>query len=367
MTLSVPLRCAAVLAALLPVAIAQEPEDGAPAQDPVAEEMKAKGLQEVDGVWVSEDEVEDAEKGIFRHDGRMVTKREKNSFQRGLVRHPVTGMPIAREDLAKANKGLFPLGDRWVDEKEADEAHASLRNPWVVRTQHGFILANTSIDSIVERKTHIDAAIEIANQVFGGELPSTHLPTVMLVKTSDDHRLIANQRGAGGGSSYGAYLAQSTNGNIGVAHDDENWGPFYARHAVALAVADNWGRLVEEPVPAWFARAVGSLASRHQDAYYSGAFGKQHVAKGGIPDLSSWFSSFAIGADAPNDALVYQAGLNLAFAMRGGEAPVTAKLEAVTKAFQARRGTTAAIKDFERSLIAHQEAMSAFLRKITES
>src|SRR5690606_581559 len=120
--------------------------------------MKAKGFVEVDGVWVAEDEVDDAKRGIFRHDGERVSKAEKLALLEGKVRHPVTGEFIAAEDLPKAEAGQFPLGSsgRWGEEAVADAFHKEVGTPWVFRTHYATLISTKPIAELKELARTLD-------------------------------------------------------------------------------------------------------------------------------------------------------------------------------------------------------------------
>ncbi len=114
-------------------------------------EMAAKGLVDVDGIWVDKADVDDAKRGVYRHDGEFVTKAEKLALTTGKVRHPVTGELIDQQRLEDAKAGNFPLGgDAWGDEAKADEHHANpAKEPWVFRSSFVTIVSRMPLAKVL--------------------------------------------------------------------------------------------------------------------------------------------------------------------------------------------------------------------------
>ena len=341
----------------------------------VADEMKAKGMVSVDGIWVKGDEVEDAKNGVFRHEDRPVTKAEKQGFQEGKIRHPEIGVLIDPADLAKAEAGQFPTADGWVDLETANEVHSNPASPWVYRGYFGWLVATVPYETLKKAAVEIDSAFEHAGRVLGAALPEDQIPTIVITSSDEEYIQMGTDFG-GPGSAYGAFLSLEFVEVPGlgstapiIANYREKWGPYYCRHAAGMAAVAAWARSTEQPVPEWFLRGVAGLVERHRTEYEQKFFGQLHVKKGGVPsDMLSWFDSYAINAERPNaenDALVYQAGLNLDFAMNGGNEEVTAALSRVTKAFEQRSGISEAIRSLQSELITARSDLSAYLRKLT--
>ena len=109
-----------------------------------------------------------------------------------------------------------------------------------------------------------------------------------------------------------------------------------------------------DDIPIWFHRAAGGYVERLFSQDHAKYFGKQHNDKGGISDdLGKWLDRYEISADLPVRGAgdigynVYQAGLILAFCMRGGNEEATAALQEVTKAFATRKNARAAIEKLQ--------------------
>ncbi|MCA8957397.1 MAG: hypothetical protein KDC87_15080, partial [Planctomycetes bacterium] len=340
------------------------------------EKYKAKGLVEVRGIWVEKDQVEKAKKGIFFHEGEQVTRWEKRQFLQGSVRHPVTGGLIKAEDLQKAKDGMFPLGDgKWGDKEAADKLHASMRRPWIVRSNYCTVLANLPIDTLTSKVLpQIDQAYTRLLPVLGGQAPHpARRPLVHVVAKSGEYQDLG-QRFGGGGSTYGAFHMgvqfNGVRGREGVALWAEGWGPFYVRHATGLALcysvlADEW-----DDVPEWFYRAVGSYVDKHASSAEMQHFGKSHRKRGGVKDLAKWLKGYEISSELPGDGVgcldynIFQAGLLLSFCMRGGDADATKGLQAVTDALRDGKKAVPAILALQKILSGKEEQLRAYFEKL---
>lgn len=341
-------------------------------------EMKAKGMEWVDGVWVPKDAVADAKKGVFRHEGQLVSKFEYRQFAAGKVRHPKTGMLIAKEDAEKAAT-QFQLPDgKWVSEDEANKFHADVRTPWLLRTTYCNVLSNLPLaDVLATYKAPIDEGYETVKQVFAGKEPSpARRPTVFITASVDEYKEFGTRFGAGG-SAYGTFLADADfdipqlGGEFRVAlvNHEKDWGAYWVRHAVGMSYAHALGAEGGVELPLWFVRGVGGFAERFYTDGVAAHFGQQHIAKGGVPSMNSWFKVYDInGENEPktNDALVFQAAFNIAFGMRGGDKQATAAMMEITNAF-AKNGAAVvkAIGAYEKVLAEKEKELRTYLQQIT--
>ncbi len=346
-------------------------------------EFKEKGMVEVAGVWVEKDHVADAKKGVFHFGDELVTKDDLVALQSGKVRHPVTGQMIDAADQEKAQT-MFAIGteNRWVDEKEADRYHADPGRPWVIRTAYATMVTTLPIGKQMQPKNEIDAGFESVkgwNHFLGAVPGPAFRPVVVIAETEDDYKRWGNAIGDGS-SAYGAFLGTgerlveipglSSPTVVAVCHWHKDWGPYWARHAIGLAYAR--AILAEaqvETVPQWFLQGFGSLPSRHKDAYLAGYFGELHVQKGGVKDLKAWFSSFQISGELEPkaiDANIYQAGLVLSFAVKGGDAKVTDAMMEVSQQIAAGKGKglDKAIDKLARLIAEREDAVKAYLQKV---
>ncbi len=338
----------------------------------------AQGLEQVDGVWVSSAEVEDAKVGVFHHDGDVVSRDEKLALLEGKVRHPMTGQFIAKEDLAKANQGMFPISEgRWVDQEAADEYHSDFSHPWVVRSYHATIVTTAPLAQTGEMKQVADSSIELVRPFFGSKVSHpAHRPVVIACSTTDEYRQVGNAIGSET-SVYGAFVAERTPPDLGsfVFEDppgvanwgEKSWGPYYVRHAAAAVYAQSVAAESKAELPLWLLVGVGSLAERHFTPGVSAHFGNQHLSKGGVQDVEDWFASFEVSADVPDrvEYNIYQAGLAVAFSMRGGDAESTRAAQAFTASLgQGGSGVEKAAQDLEMVLTGKEQELRAYLKDV---
>lgn len=339
--------------------------------------FKAKGWVKVEDVWVAKEHVKDAKKGIFHHDGDVLNKYEIGKFQSGMVRHPLTGQFIAAADIGKA-KTQFPVADgEWGSKEEANKYHSNQKRPWIVRTTNCNIASTLPLDTILYKVAgQVDSAYNKLMPIFGGvKPPPNRRPTIIVLATQDSYAAFGADNGSGG-SAHGAFLTDQftlfVDGSrlrVGAAVWDKNWGPYYVRHATAVAL--NHALLGDETddVPEWFHRALGGYVERHFSKDLARYFGAQHVKKGGVEGLKKWLSGFRISPDLPQRGKgdigynVYQAGLLLSFSMRGGNKKTTTALKKVTAAFTKGKKRAAAIKTLGKVLSKQEAELKAFLEK----
>jgi hypothetical protein len=312
----------------------------------LAAEYTAKGFVEVSGVWVEKDKVADAKRGVFEHEGQAVTREEKIALLAGKVRHPDTGELIDARNLEKAQQHYYPIGaeGRWVDEKEADNYHSDGGRPWIIRSTHCTVASTLPIAKLQVIKQQADRAVEKVQPLLGMRLPQpAYRPVIVIGATESEFRDLGNDIGDET-SAYGGFLADKTisvpnQGEVrpGVCNWHKDWGPYYLRHAAGLAYAYGVAKDAGLQMPLWMLHGFGSVASRFENESDAGFFGKQHLEKGGVKNLKSFFATFAINGEMENKAIdynVYQAGLVLHFAMQGGDPATTEAMQAVTSAVQ---------------------------------
>lgn len=335
---------------------------------------RAAGLVAVAGVWVPESEAEDARAGVFHHGGERVTKAEYLELRAGKVRHPRTGELIASADLEKAKNNLFPDGKGdWVDEAAANKLHASLGSPWVVRTKSALVLGTMPIKDVEQyAQQYVDDAYDFALALFGRAAQPNRRPVILLAGTSDQFRDLGTQIG-GPSSAYGAFLAEGTInvpglGNVqpAVALLDPNWGVYYLKHAVGVAVANALG----SGLPPWIVSGTGSYAERFYSADIANWFGKQFLAAGGLMDLPGWCRSFGIDGSMENAAMgqrLFQAGLLLAFCRHGGDAATGKLLDDLGTALAQSDldAIKAAIAALEAGIEQRAEAVRGYVKTLT--
>ncbi|MBL8727130.1 MAG: hypothetical protein JNM25_01780 [Planctomycetes bacterium] len=344
-----------------------------------AAEYAAKGYVEVAGIWVEPDHVDDAKRGVFHHDGEVVTKDEKVALMKGMVRHPETGELIEAKYLEQAGKRYFPISaTRWVDEKEANQFHSDLKRPWLVRTTHCTILSTLPIAKIQEMRGEADLGVERVKPLLGGVLPSPgRRPVILIAATESEYRDLGNGLGDGTDACGSALVREEASMRIpdvgdvrgAICNNDKNWNLRYLRHAAAITCANGVAADQGITLPLWFLHGVGSYTSRFQTDADAGWFGKLHQQKGGVRNLKGFFSGFAINGEMESTAIdynIYQAGLMFSFAASGGDEAVTAALQDIGNLLNGSSKGKAdkAIGKFEAALIAAEPKIAAHLQEL---
>lgn len=308
-----------------------------------AAEYAAKGFVDVGGIWVEKDKADEAKRGVFHHEGEVVTKEEMLAFQAGKVRHPDTGEIIDAKHLEKAKNKYYPVGsDRWVDAKEADTWHSDLKRPWIVRTSRGLIISTLSLAKIDELKIYVDQGIDRVAPLLGSRVVAgSRRPVVLVAATESEFRDFGTSFGDGTDACGAFLMREEANMNLpyqgevrpAICFNHKDWGPRYIRHCAAISYAHGVAEEAGVDLPLWMLHGIGSYTSRFQNDSDAGWFGKQHVQKGGVRNLKSFFAGFAISGEMESkdiDYNMFQAGLLLAYAVHGGDAKVTEAMQAVT-------------------------------------
>ena len=345
----------------------------------LAAEFAAKGFVEVNGVWVEKDKADDAKRGVFHHEGDVVTKEELIAFQTGKVRHPDTGELIDAKNLEKAKSKYYPVGsDRWVDLKEADTWHSDLKRPWIVRTTKGLIISTLGLAKIEELKFFVDQGIDQVSPLLGGKVvAATRRPLVFIAATESEFRDLGQQFGDGT-DACGAYIAAGQNpmtlpllGEVhpAICFNHKDWGQRYIRHCAAISYAHGVAEEAGIDLPLWMLHGIGAYTSRFQNDSDAGWFGKQHQQKGGVRNLKSFFAGFAISGEMESTAIdynMYQAGLLLAYAVKGGDPKVTETMQAVTAALggTAKGGFDKAVTKLQTQLIEAEPKVAAYMQQL---
>lgn len=341
-------------------------------------EFAAKGLVDVDGVWVDKEHVDDAKRGVFHHDGEQVTKAEKIALLAGKVRHPETGELIEGKFAEKAANKFFPVGTegRWVDQKEADTYHSDIKRPWVVRTAYATIVSTLSLAKIQELKQFVDQGYERVAPVLGSATPlPVHRPVVVIAATRSEYTDLGNAFGDGT-DACGSFLAEGPVDLPGlgqvrpaICENEKDMGTRYIRHAAALAYTHAIATRAGVALPPWLLHGIASLTSRFHIETDAGWFGKQHLQRGGVGNVKAFFPSFAISGEMQPTEIshnLYQAGLLLSFAMNGGDKECTDQLQAVTALLSGtgKGNAEKAIAKLQTALIEAQPKIVAYLQQL---
>lgn len=344
----------------------------------LAAEFTAKGLVEVDGLWVEKEKVADAKRGVFHHDGDLVTKAEMVALQSGKVRHPETGELVDAKHLEKAKNKQFPMGDRWGDEKEADVYHSNIKRPWIFRSSRCTLISTLPLAKLAALGPMADQAYDKVAPLLGTETPSAERrPVVIIAATNSEYSEDYGKPLGDGTDVCGAFLVMEGRkvtvpflGDVraGICVYNKDWFAHYVRHASALAYANAIAESNNVALPLWLLHGIAGFTSRFHTESDASFLGKQHIQKGGVKNLKGFFTAFALSADLEpkdNDANVYQAGLLVAFAAGGSDPKVTEAMQGVTAAITGKaKGADKAIAKLQAALIEAEPKIVAYLQQL---
>ena len=345
----------------------------------VAAEMLAKGLVEVDSVWVDKAHADDAKRGVFHHDGELVTRDEKLALLAGKVRHAETGELFDAKFADKAKAGLFPLaGDSWGDEAQADAYHADPAHPWLVRSKHATIVSQLPITKLRQYRGEVEAAWIRVRNVLGETPPGPqHRPVLIIAATQDEYIALGKQVGDESSCTSAFLMRVGAQARLpglpeiraGVCDGTGALGPYMTRHAAGMAYAHAKAREAGVDLPLWLLYGIGSLTSRFMNDGDAAHYARQDLQSGGVTNLKQFFRDFKLSADLDQAALrhnQFQPGLLLDYALQpdadkavvAARTALTASLEKPSKGAGAK-----AIEQLEAALIAAQEQVAAHLQK----
>jgi hypothetical protein len=345
----------------------------------------AKGYVEVQGVWVEKEQVDDAKKGIFRHERELVTKEEKIALMRGFVRHPDTQELIDPKFQEKAQNHLFPIGnDKWGDEKEADKFHSDAQRPWIVRSAFCTLVSSLPLAQLTPLRLEADKAVERAQRALVDALPRpAHRPVILIADTTQRYQEFGRIF-SDGTDAAGAFLARNRQdahfrvpylGEVrpAVTLSEGQHTPYYLRHATALAWLQGIAADVGAELPPWFLQGTGSLGRYFVNDSDAGWYGKQQMQRGGVKNLKAFFASFGISGDmepSQVSANVYLAGLMLAYASsKDADPSVAAAFKAVKDCLSpggSGSKTGAAVEKLMGTLVAAEPKIAAYLQELTK-
>lgn len=299
---------------------------------------EAQGLKKWEGEWYPAEDVEKFQKGLVKieQNGEVlwVTKRDKERIEKGLVLYK--GQWISQEEKSNIDKGLYKVGENWVTEAEANQAHATLENPWEIDGDYLTMMTTCDLQFGNKASDHARKSIEQAYKILGVPLAKPQdFPKigVMMVRTVDDYNAIGNSaqddHDAVMSSTYPCFSFQNpeTSQYFGVVNftelpgaqqsQNEQYTAYLVRHAAAEAAIRSL--TLKEEIPRWFITGVATYCERYWDPFYPD--GVKALAtwsatnlnnKGGLLNLKSFFEPFTI-----TEQTLLQSGLLISYLLHG--------------------------------------------------
>ncbi|MFQ5505072.1 MAG: hypothetical protein ACE5F1_09790, partial [Planctomycetota bacterium] len=225
---------------------------------------KKKGYVKFKGEWIKKDELAYAKLGLVRFEGKWIRIGDRKKRKAGLVPHPRTGTWIKAGDLDKANAGLFPLEQEWVSLGEADAAHKSWENPWILQTDNFRVLTNYDLETadqvIQEAET---AFIQVRGLLYNPMTPFPERISLVVFSKEGEYRRFGQANDITGFSAFGCFHAPNHPLKpVAVYYGEKNWGPYYLRHAVGLGASISLLAPLGIPGTSWIHTGFGAYASR---------------------------------------------------------------------------------------------------------
>lgn len=313
-------------------------------------EFKSKGFEKIDDIWVDPKNVEDAKRGVFHHEGDLVTKEEKLALVDGMVRHPDTGQLIPKEHIAAAENHYYPIGreGRWGDTKAANTYYGDFAHPWIIRTTHGTMMTTLPMEKIEELKVHVDRGFERVSPLLGGEPPlPPNRPIVIVATSQEEYSHFGNQFGDETSSATACLM--STEARIRIPFHNESraaiadashkgLAPYYTRHGAAMAYLSGKSADSGATLPKWFEHGIGALASRFENDWDGAHFCRTGmVPQGGVKNVKGFINGFTLNGDMQSSEISYNViyvGLLIHFATKGGDKASTDAMVSITEGFK---------------------------------
>jgi len=378
-----------------------------------AEELRIaeeQGLVRFGDEWVPKEDLAYLERGMIRDDdGAWVSKEDYEKQKAGWSKQDTVW--VSPDEKENIDKGLWKCGEEWKTLDDANAYHAEIGRWWIIPSEY-FLLYTT-----LDRKTALEA-VEIMERTYRdlnralGKSPAAPVIVTMLRNQTQYGRFAAGGDGnpqtevRGLSSVHYAFLADSWFSSeleylgCGAGYwdvEDENgaaWGRHSARHAAALSLIesadpspkaiekgkksrlqswrgdDYWS---EKAFPEWFRFGLSSYADRYFIDQFVERGGNYNwardwsvqnlLAKGGVRPLPQLFTT-ELSVERLDDSakLLNELGLILAFALDGKNPEVAAAYGAVKNAIREgdRKQMDKAFKDLEKAIIANEKALLEF-------
>ncbi|MBK7878732.1 MAG: hypothetical protein IPJ77_23995 [Planctomycetes bacterium] len=376
------------------------------------------GLVDYKGQRVPPADVPFLEKGMVRDDsGNWVDGEEYKKKKDGWVRQDLDWVsPQEKENL---DKGLWKCGDKWLSLEEANKFHSELFQWWRIPTERYHLYTTCDRAVAMEKvKKQLDAAWEDLSKIF--QVQPTKPVVVIVLRDDRQYNTYAggdeeagipavDTRGlASAHYAFFSEVALDMEGQFllpGIAYWDASteagnkWGVHAVRSALGLAFADAIDPSIktidvvrevikkkrniersflddfnkEKRLPEWFRTGAATYAERYFIDIFVGQGGNSHwardwsvsniVNKGGLRPLKQLLDAKLTieGGDAAK--LMNEMGLVMAFIVDGKCASVTEKYKALQDALKSdkdKKEISAAIQALAEDVMKHETDLRKF-------
>lgn len=270
------------------------------AADAEAKKMRAKGLVEYKGEWMTPEEKEVKEheaKGEVLVDGEWVNKRDMERAEKAAA--------LKKEMEEHRAKGEFLVGDKWLPRAEAEAAFRSLETPYIAEGEAVQLLTNKGIDFGDKMVVTADAAFRACNQLFGKKPEGAEKIKVFVGASTDDYNELggnvfnADQKSSNYDVFCTGWLPQNPQNldmvSVTWAHEQDSATELWVRHAVGEQYVNRLlGPNAADVPPRWFVDGVANYVELWWNSkFYNWATGRVQQ-NGGLLPLKSFFGSYPV-------------------------------------------------------------------------
>jgi hypothetical protein len=244
------------------------------------EAAKAKlGLKKWKGEWVPAADYDRLEKGLVKvevgSETKWVTPVEKERIDKGMTLYE--GVWATKEEVEHLKKGEFKVGDKWLTQAEADQAHADYNNAWELEGEFCKVTTTCPYAFGKQALKQGDATVKRTYQIVGLEMPK-EVPKISLVivKDRNDYNTLGRNARDNDDANLSSnwstfvYADETTGQAVGVsvyeildasnAQGNDNYSLGHVRFAAAAASLRNM-KFTEKP-PSWFTIGVAGYCER---------------------------------------------------------------------------------------------------------
>jgi len=333
-----------------------------------------KGMVKVGGEWVKKEDLALAKRGVVKVKGVWWRLEDSKKLKKGYALHPETGTWIREKDLEKAAKGLFQVNGKWVPLEKADTYHKGWSSPWVLQTRDVTLVTDYDLKKAKEIMGEAETAmVYVTKLLWDPRLPLPRRVLLRVYSKAPDYREYSSQTDETGFSAFGCFAAVGDPQHpIGVIYGEPSWGPYYLRHAAGMGTSLVLLGSADTNVINWIHTGFGSYVERYSNLAHSKHFGRQFESKGGIKNLSRFWTGFRISSDDDQDTLawnIYQAGYLIRYLSLTKDKRLTLRLDGLREAILSNKAKdkTKALKELERAIQGAQSDVSSSLSDLLKS
>ncbi len=329
-------------------------------------DMKAKGMVQYKGKWMTpeaKEAAEHAEKGEVLIDGQWVNKKEKDKAE--------AEAKLREETKEHKLKGEYLVDGKWLPKADAEKFYANISTPYRAEGEHVMILTDKGIDLGERVLIEAERAYRDCAGFVGGE-PQLHgklMPVYITANVEESNQLANSLGGDVKTSNYYAWctpwLPQNPDGfdmvSVSMYYRDKQnkdvLTDIFARHALAEQYVQRLvGKDATDVPPAWFVDGFACYIERWNNPKYFNWSRDVLRQKGALTGLKVFVGSYTVSEQS-----ILQAGLVVAYLKSDKVKPeVKTAFDDVLTALKNKGKIGKAFKKLEKALIAAEDTFNDF-------